>query len=191
MNSQLTSTNLFHGALVRLAALDPETDPAAVVRWFGDSDFARLLDSDPARPRSAKQEKEDMEKRAEQPYGYPFAIRTLEGDQLIGFVSLWARNGASAEGWVGIGIGEAEYQGKGYGTDAMRLLLRFAFHELNLARVSLEAFAHNARAVRSYEKAGFQIEGLQRQWEGRDGQRRDVVSMGILREDWEALLVSA
>jgi len=186
MDSELIHANLFHGALVRLAAMDPDQDPAAVARWFGDSDFARLLDSDPARPHSAKQEKADMERRAEQAYGFPFAIRTLEGDKLIGFVSLWARNGASAEGWVGIGLGERDYWGKGYGTDAMRLLLRYAFHELNLARVSLEAFAHNTRAIRSYEKAGLQIEGLQRQWEGRDGERRDVVSMGVLREEWEA-----
>lgn len=190
MNSQLTPANLFHGALVRLAAMDPDTDPATVARWFSDTEFGRLLDSDPARPRSAKQEKEDMEKRAEKPNAFPFAIRTLADDKLIGFVSLWAHNGASAEGWVGIGLGERDYWGKGYGSDAMRLLLRYAFHELNLARVSLEAFAHNTRAVRSYEKVGFQIEGIQRQWERREGQRRDVVSMGILREDWEALRVS-
>jgi len=187
MYSLLTPTNLLHGKLVRLAALDPEQDPAAVVRWFRNTEFGRLLDSDPGRPRTVKQEKEDMEKRAERGNAFPFAIRTLDGDHLIGFVSLFTGAGPSGEGWVGIGIGERDYWSKGYGSDAMRLLLRFAFHELNLARVSLEAFAHNARAIRSYEKAGFQHEGIQRQWEGRDGERRDAVSMGILREDWEKL----
>ena len=190
MNSQLTPANLFHGALVRLAALDPETDPALIAPWFSDTEYMRLLDSHPARPQTPKQVKADMERRAEQAHGFPFAIRTRDGDKLIGFVSLWTHNGASAEGWVGIGIGEPDYWGKGYGGEAMRLLLRYAFHELNLARVSLEAFAHNTRAIRSYEKAGFRLEGIQRQWERRDGERRDVVSMGILREDWEAQPVS-
>lgn len=184
MASQLTHRNLFTGALVRLAALDPERDPAVIAPWFSDSEYLRLLDSDPARPQTAKQVKADMEKRAERDTAFPFAIRTLESDQLIGFVSLWAGNGSNAEGWVGIGLGERAYWGKGYGTDAMRLLLRYAFHELNLERVSLEAFAYNARAIRSYEKAGFRHEGLQRAAMRREGKRLDVVSMGILRTEW-------
>jgi RimJ/RimL family protein N-acetyltransferase len=186
MNSQLAQTNLFTGSLVRLAAMDPDRDPATTAAWFRNTEFARLLDSDPARPRTTKDEKEDMEKRAVNDNGFSFAIRALEGDKLIGFVGLWTGTWASAEGWLGIGIGEPDYWGKGYGTDAMRLVLRFAFHELNLERVSLEAFAHNTRAIRSYEKSGFRLEGVQREWEGRDGERRDVVGMGILRTDWEA-----
>jgi RimJ/RimL family protein N-acetyltransferase len=191
MHSQLTTTDLFTGVLVRLAALDPERDPATIAPWFSDSEYHRLLDSDPARPQTPKQVKADMEKRAERDDAFPFAIRALEGDKLIGFVSLWAGNRTNAEGWVGIGLGEREYWGKGYGTEAMRLILRYAFHELNLERVSLEAFADNARAIRSYEKAGFRHEGLQREAMRRDGRRQDVVSMGIRREEWEALLVSA
>jgi RimJ/RimL family protein N-acetyltransferase len=67
----------------------------------------------------------------------------------------------------------------------MRVLLRFAFDELNLHRVSLSVYAYNLRAIRSYEKADFQVEGRARQVVHRDGQRADEVFMGVLREDWE------
>jgi len=89
------------------------------------------------------------------------------------------------DGWIGLGLGEREDWGKGYGTDAMRVMLRFAFTELNLYRVSLDVFEYNPRAIRSYEKAGFVFEGRMRQWMRRDGRRWDFVYMGILREEWE------
>jgi RimJ/RimL family protein N-acetyltransferase len=82
-------------------------------------------------------------------------------------------------------VGEREYWGRGYGTEAMRLVLQFAFQELNLHRVSLGVFAYNERAIRSYEKAGFRIEGRLRQGIHRVNQRWDEVVMGILRSEWE------
>ena len=64
-------------------------------------------------------------------------------------------------------------------------MLRFAFNELNLWRVTLGVYAYNPRAIRSYEKAGFRREGLVRGDCRRDGQRWDSVFMGILREEWQ------
>ena len=107
----------------------------------------------------------------------------LADDRLIGLADLtpiWPHS----DGWLGIGLGEREYWGKGYGSDALRVLLRFAFTELNLQRVSLNAFEYNARAIRSYEKAGFRVEGRVREWMRRDGRRWDVIYMGLLREEW-------
>ena len=88
--------------------------------------------------------------------------------------------------FVGIGIGETDYRGKGYGTDAMRLILRYAFEALHLRRVSLDVFEYNQRAYRSYIKAGFVEEGRARQYLHRDGRRWDLIYMGILREEWLA-----
>lgn len=176
--------DIFRGELVRLAARDPEADSGALARWSLDSEYLRLLDTDPARPRTARQCQDDAARRAEREHVFAFNIRTLEGDRLIGFVSLWIVSWASGEAGVGIGLGEPADRGRGYGTDAMRLVLRYAFAELNLARVSLEALAHNTRAIRSYEKAGFKLEGVQREWERRDGHRADVVGMGILAADY-------
>jgi RimJ/RimL family protein N-acetyltransferase len=85
---------------------------------------------------------------------------------------------------VGIGIGERDFWSKGYGTDTMKVCLRYAFLELGLQRVSLGVFEYNPRAVRSYEKAGFKLEGRTRYDAHREGKRYDSLWMGILREEW-------
>lgn len=185
MRPALRYPNLYAGPLVRLAAVDADRDTAALARWTRDTEYRRLLDSDPARYESAAQVKEGIEKRAERPNGYQFGIHVAADDTFIGFVGLWVVNWAAAEAFVGIGIGDRAYWSKGYGSAAMQLALRFAFHELNLERVSLEANGDNARAIRAYEKCGFVHEGTQREWEGRDGRRAHIINMGILRGDWE------
>lgn len=181
------NNDLFHGQLVRLVAANSETDAEAMARWSRNSEYHRLLDSEAFIPRTAKQAKEGIAEwmEHERPNSFGFMIRTLADDRLIGFVGLGGINWNNGDGWVGIGIGEPEFWGKGYGTDAMRVLLRFAFDELNLHRVSLSVYTYNTRAIRSYEKAGFQIEGRARRTLNRDGQRADEVFMGVLREEWE------
>ena len=178
-------TDLFHGELVRLTAEEPQTLAAAFARWGRDSEYARLLNDDPQRLWSEKKTKEYIEKDldADPLKEHFFTVRELAEDKLIGFVGLysaWAQGNA----WVGIGLGEREYWGKGYGTDAMRLALRYAFMELNLHRVTLGVFEYNPRAIRSYEKAGFREEGRRRQALLRSGRRWDEIEMGILREEW-------
>jgi RimJ/RimL family protein N-acetyltransferase len=66
----------------------------------------------------------------------------------------------------------------------MRLMLHYAFTELNLQRITLAVFDYNRRAVRSYEKAGFTYEGRERGFLYRDGERADTLFMGILRDEW-------
>jgi RimJ/RimL family protein N-acetyltransferase len=178
--------DIFRGRLVRLVAQDPETISVLLARWSHDSEFLRLLDSDPARPKTREEYQAKETQRLERANAFAFNARALEGDRLIGFVGLWVHSWTSGEAYVGIGIGEPSDRGRGYGTDTMRLVLRYAFAELNLARVSLEALAHNTRAIRSYEKAGFRLEGVQREWDRRDGQRWDIVFMGILAADYVA-----
>lgn len=180
-------TDIYRGKLVRLTAEDPEILAQAMLRWNRDSEYMRLLDFEPARMASVKKIKEwfekDMEK--EKPEEHFFQVRTLEGDVLIGFVGLFGEFWNHADAWVGIGLGERDYWGKGYGTDAMRVILRYAFTELNLWRVTLGTFEYNPRAIRSYEKAGFTLEGRCRKNLLRDGKRWDTLLMGILREEWE------
>jgi RimJ/RimL family protein N-acetyltransferase len=116
-----------------------------------------------------------------------FVIRALEEDKPIGFVGLDGFNWVAGDAWVGIGIGEPEYWGRGYGTEAMKLVLGYGFRELNLHRVSLCVFEYNQRGYKSYLKAGFVEEGREREWIKRDGRHWDMVYMGILRTEWEAL----
>jgi RimJ/RimL family protein N-acetyltransferase len=92
-----------------------------------------------------------------------------------------------SEVWVGVGLGERDSWNKGYGTDVMKLCLRYAFLELGAQRVSLGLHEYNPRALRSYEKVGFQLEGRTRQDILREGKRTDILWMGILREEWFAL----
>lgn len=178
------NTQLFTGQLVRLAAPDPEAEGGSVARWWHDTEYSRLLDNDPAVIGSPKKAKEDLETFLKEDPCF-FRIRTLSDDRLIGFVGLHSVRGPHGDAWVGIGIGERECWGKGYGTDAMRVILRYAFTELNLHRVTLGVFEYNPRAIRSYQKAGFKIEGRARQEMKRDGKRWDVLYMGILREEWQ------
>jgi RimJ/RimL family protein N-acetyltransferase len=178
------NTNFFTGKLVRLTTLDPDKDSALLSRWNFDSEYARLLDGDIAYLWTPKQIREFIEKEEG---GHFFMIRTMAEDQPIGMINLSGFNWVSGDCFVGIGLGEREYWGKGYGSEAMNLILGYGFRQLNLHRVSLDVFEYNPRAVRSYEKCGFQHEGRVRGALNRDGHRWDLIFMGILREEWEAL----
>lgn len=178
--------NIFQGTLIRLTTEDPEATSQALSRWARDTEYTRLLDSFPSRLWSAKKIQSWIERDFETGYrdGYFFVIRTNEEDRLIGYTILFALNYPHGDAELGIGLGERAYWGKGYGTDTVRVVLRYAFTELNLRRVTLGVFAYNARAIRAYEKAGFKVEGRLRQYLARDGQRYDMIIMGMLREEW-------
>ena len=80
----------------------------------------------------------------------------------------------------GIFIGEADARGKGYGTAAAKLMIRYCFEEMKLHRLFLRVYAENQQAIKSYEKAGFEREALLRDDVCIDGNYRDIVLMGIL-----------
>jgi RimJ/RimL family protein N-acetyltransferase len=178
--------DILAGKLVRLSAVDPEEMSKAFSRWNRDSEFTRLLNMSVRPLSSAKAIQKWMEEFMGEasPTEFFFTIRTLDENKLIGGLSLDVVDWAGRDSFVGIFIGEREYWGKGCGTDAMRLLLRYAFTELNLWRMSLGVFDYNPRAIRSYEKVGFCHEGRMRQYLNHEGKRWDVLYMGILREEW-------
>lgn len=181
-------TDLFTGKLVRLDRLDPKPAAEAYHRWLQDSELKRLMDTGTAQLYSQNQHEKWQEKVLEQPGGnFFFHVIRLSDDQIIGDVGLDGVKWAHGECFVGIAIGERVLWGQGYGTDAMRLILRYAFQELNLRRVSLDVFEYNPRAIRSYEKSGFRLEGQMRKALNRGGRRWDMIFMGILRSEWEAL----
>jgi len=182
--------NLYRGELVRITSEDYETLAKVESRWSNDSEYNRLASMRPSRPFSEKSMKDWYEKKNEhgpKPQDYFFSVRTLEEDKLIGYFSLFRVDLIHSEAWVGIGIGERDFWGKGYGTDMMKLCLQYAFNELNMHRVSLGVFAYNQRALRAYEKVGFRMEGRTRKDTLREGQRADGLWMGILREEWEQM----
>jgi RimJ/RimL family protein N-acetyltransferase len=182
------NNHLLHGDLVHLTAENPEVMAGNFARWNQDTGWVRFLDTDPPRLLSEKKWKEWFEKDLEKdvPDELFFAIRTLEDEKLIGFIGLFDLYMHHGDTLVAIALGERENWGKGYGTDAMRIMLCYTFSELNLRRVGLIVFEYNPRAIRSYEKVGFVPEGRIREVMQRDGRRWDFQYMGILREEWLA-----
>jgi RimJ/RimL family protein N-acetyltransferase len=181
--------SLLVGNLVRLTAEDSRFLAEVYSRWSRDSEYWRLMDSGAPHPFSKRAVERFLQNvlDEDQSHNFPFSVRTLADDRLIGDVGLGGVSWAHGDAFVGIALGERSDWGKGYGTDAMRLILRYAFEELNLRRVTLNVFDYNSRAVRSYEKVGFRHEGCVRQALHREGQRWDVHYMGILREEWHFL----
>ncbi len=125
----------------------------------------------------------EQNRRAE---GYFFAVCELGDDRFIGTTWLKEVNLFAGNAELAIFM-DRDHLGAGWGTDAQRALLSFAFRTLGLERVYLTVFAGNERAIRSYRKLGFREEGVMRRaWRGRNG-LEDSVLMAILRDEWEAV----
>jgi RimJ/RimL family protein N-acetyltransferase len=141
-----------------------------------------MLDDDPVRPHNPAHF--GYFNDATQNENYYFHLRPLESDQPIGFVVLFNLKWRNQTAEMAIGIGAREYRGKGYGQEALFLLLRYAFTELMLRRVSLTVMEYNLAAIKAYERAGFQREGAHRQAIHRAGGYHDLLLYGILRDEW-------
>lgn len=177
--------NLFEGELVRLTQIRRE-DIATFSAWFRDYEVQRLLDVDVVTPITDEAEEAWFEQAAKSESEYHFSIRVLEDNRLIGNCALFGINNKNRSAEFGIVIGEKEYWDRGYGSDATRVILRFAFQELNLNRVHLDVMAFNERAVRAYEKVGFVREGTRRRAVFREGRYHDIHVMAILADEWWA-----
>ena len=114
-----------------------------------------------------------------------FGIRENESKKLIGSCQLYSINLHSRNAELQIRIGEASQRGKGYGSDAVKLLLQFGFNDLNLHRIYLHVFSDNTAAIKSYLKCSFITEGELRQSVFIDGKYSDVTVMSILKEEFD------
>lgn len=184
----MLTDQLFEGQLIRFAPPDAERDAEIVSKWTHDLDYLRLLSTEVARPLSPfqiKKQYEEMDKDAEKHNAFNFAIRLKEDDRLIGFARLFRIEWTHATGSLQIGFGDRNDRGKGYGTEALHMLLRYAFDELNLYRLSATTAEYNTGAIRFFERVGFVVEVRRRQAILRDGKRWDVVLLGLLRDEWK------
>ncbi|WP_404452121.1 GNAT family N-acetyltransferase [Virgibacillus necropolis] len=115
-----------------------------------------------------------------------FSIYTQgENSKHIGLIGYRELNIVSRRCTVGIGIGDKECWDKGYGSDAMKALIHYLFQTMNLNRVQLDTWSGNVRAIRSYEKCGFIVEGRMRNDAYIDGKYYDTVVMGLLKEEFQ------
>jgi RimJ/RimL family protein N-acetyltransferase len=119
-----------------------------------------------------------------EPLDWPFAVVVEGYEDPIGTVGLYGVDWISRKAEFRILIGEP-YCGKGWGTIATRLAVRFGFERLNLHRIWLGVTGSNTRAIRAYENAGFIYEGTLADDLYRDGRYYDSIRMAIRREQWE------
>jgi diamine N-acetyltransferase len=172
------------GERVRLRAIE-RADIPTFVRWFNDPEVRQYLSM--YLPMSTLSEERWFEQaERDGPHDYGFAVEApIEGGWVhIGNVGLHKVDWKNRVAEFGIALGEKAYWSQGYGTDAARTILRFAFQEMNLHRVYLHVFDYNPRAQRCYEKAGFQREGILREALFHEGQYHDIVVMGALAQEW-------
>jgi len=174
---------MMRGKKTILRAIEQEDLPT-FIRWFNDPEVRQyLLMYMPMSP--AEKEGKWFERQLEDQNNRGFVIETTDG-VYVGNCGLHDFDWENRCAVLGIAISEKEYWGRGYGSDAVRTLLGFAFGEMNLHRVQLEVYHFNLRAIRCYEKSGFKVEGRRREALFRNGSYHDTLIMGILREEFEA-----
>ena len=158
----------------------------AFQRWYTDPEVARLTryQDGPMRP-------EEIERffasRALGAESLSLAVHLRESNRLIGTCALSQLDHENGSALYHITIGEKDSWGRGYGTEATRLMLDHAFGTLNLHRIGLSVFSFNERAIRSYLSCGFVMEGRAREAIWRDGRWWDEVTMSVLHSDWLAM----
>lgn len=172
------------GKKVRLRAFR-EDDLKSAITWINNPVVTRYLTD--MRPRSIVEERAwlDRAMRNDDPTAVMLVIETSDGEYAgsVGLMHIDVRN-RHAE--AGIVIARPEDWGRGLGTEAMQLILRHAFEELNLHRILLRVFTFNERAIKSYVKIGFVEEGRLRENMFRHGAWHDTVLMGILADEYFA-----
>src|SRR5436190_376997 len=135
-------------------------------------------------PLNQKAEREWLEGLYKNRETFPFGIALKEGGRLIGSCELRLGVAANRTADLGIGIGETEFQGKGFGAEAIGLLLEYGFATLNLNRIELRVYQNNPRAIRCYKKCGFTQEGVKREARWWGGGWWDVLDYAILAREW-------
>lgn len=173
----LESDNIFLAPLT-------ESDAATCYQWFVDPGVRRYLSS------------ASLVNTLERSKAFIAATNSSSSDALfgifhkssdgahIGNVALHGIDMVNRNASIGIAIGESEYLGRGYGREAVGLILRYAFDTLGLNMVFLNVFVDNARAIASYEKCGFSRRGVLPQCFFRDGAYVDCVLMSIIRDEY-------
>ena len=176
---------MIYGERIRLRSIE-RGDLPHYVEWLNDPEVIEGLMMN--LPFSLEDETRWFEGLAGRPAEErPLAIESRDGDgwRLIGSCAFDNINWKNRAGEVGIAIGYKASWNQGYGTETMQLMLKYGFETLNLNRIFLRVYEYNRRAIRSYEKNGFKLEGQLRQARYQAGRYYDEFIMSVLRSEWE------
>ncbi|MGZ9586096.1 GNAT family N-acetyltransferase [Paenibacillus marinisediminis] len=154
-------------------------------KWVNDGEVTAGLHDMFLRPHAEKTTEafiQDM--MSSNPNLQAYIIADRETEAYIGQIDM-SVDWKNRTGTIGISIGVKDQQGKGIGEEAIRLLMAVAYEQLGLHRIQLDVYSYNERAYRCYKRCGFIEEGRMRERLYRNGQRHDIVSMGILKREYD------
>lgn len=175
--------SMYTGKKVRLREYRRE-DIMSAQNYVNDPEVKKLMNPGIPYLYTLEDEQRWFENVSANKGNYNFAIETLEGNKYIGGCGLNNIDWKNRVAVVGIFIGDKNYWGKGYGSDAMNILIRFIFEQMNMHKISLHVFSYNERAIRCYEKCGFIKEGILREEIFCDGKYYDDIAMGLLEVEF-------
>jgi [ribosomal protein S5]-alanine N-acetyltransferase len=161
-----------------------EDDLPLLWKWENDSELTYYLNADRHRTMSMEEISRRYRQIRNDPTMELFIIETIDGERIgmLGYDTLSVERRSCR---VYIGIGEKEYWSRGYGSDAMRALLAHHFVDLHLERVYLSVYDFNDRAIASYRKCGYRVDGVRRNVALVDGQWCDSIEMSVTAVDFE------
>jgi RimJ/RimL family protein N-acetyltransferase len=168
------------GERLYLRPLEPAQDNHAYSTWMNDAEIRRYFSVYPTSDTRGRERLDNLYKDTRH---ILFGVALKEDNRLIGMVGLKDINllNQSAEFYV---IIDGSFQGKGYGTEATRLMIRYGFLELNLNRIQTQDMDENIGGWRADEKAGFKHEGTIREAIARFGKYHDVRIYSILKREY-------
>ncbi len=172
------------GERVFLSPVAPE-DAALWATWSNDPQVTIPLGDEAYVPYGLERAQQDVRESATR-QDHVFTIVEIESGQAVGRCVLFSINSADRNAMAGIFIGEKDRWGKGYGQEAMRLLLDYAFNLLNLHNIMLGVFSFNERAIRCYQRLGFHEIGRRREARWIGGIAYDGILMDLLEDEFRA-----
>ncbi len=175
---------MLHGTLVDLVPYGARFMAHDHAWWNSEAHFwGSMGDRQPVTRAQVEREHQQWRTHTGSRTGVPFGVQTKDGTPLGYFGINWlSYQHRVAE--LGAVIGERDYWGGGYGTDALLLIVDYAFNVLDMRKVWLTTISSNIRVVRQMEKVGFALEARQRQATVADGALYDALIFGRLRDGW-------
>ena len=156
-------------------------DAEKYAEWLNNYEIAKYVQQY-VKVIDVESEREYLSKPTEN--GYNFAIIDAETNELIGVTGLENVNNTNRTAELGIFIGEENHLSKGYGSEAIMLLLNYGFNFLNLNNIMLRVYSFNERAQKAYKKCGFKEFGVWPNSHFAEGKYYDVIHMYITKDDF-------
>lgn len=175
------------GECVYLRPLEVEDVTDKYLQWMNDESIARYIPT-MSLPGTRKAVMDYVESQVNNSDVMFFAIIEKSTGNHVGNIKLGPVNWRDRRAEYGRIIGEAEARSNGYGSEAVRLLLQYAFNTLNLRKIYANCIQNNAAAIRSNEKNGLAVETILKEYIYVQGVYEDVVMMSITQDHWRSLL---